>query len=114
MSEMRCAYTYNGLNGGRKGQRCDRPWAEHCLGNADCADEMHNPACKLFIAGEWDRFAEAPKVRSMVHHTFHRPRRRTPSVKECADALGWEDVPKDAQERNLARALNEARRKDGE
>jgi hypothetical protein len=41
-------------------------------------------------------------------------RRRTPSMKERAVSLGWEDVPKDAQERNLARALNEARRKDGE
>jgi hypothetical protein len=41
-------------------------------------------------------------------------RERTPSMKERADSLGWEDVPKDEQELNLARALNEARRKDGE
>jgi hypothetical protein len=41
-------------------------------------------------------------------------RRRTPSMKERAASLGWEDVPKDEQELNLARALNEARRKDGE
>jgi hypothetical protein len=70
---MICTYTYNGRNGGRRGQQCGRPEQDHCKGVADCPDAMHDFACKLFIKDEHTRVREAmPKSRSMVHHPFHR------------------------------------------